>query len=88
MARPIAFAAEYVPAIRVVATKEVRPELGYGFLGMAAYIPLIFALCFAWYGFFDRSDPNGVRLIVGIRGVRRVGGKAKKIRRGNSSSVL
>lgn len=80
LARPIAFAAEYVPAIhKAVGTAQaVRPELGYGFLGMAAYIPLIFALCFAWYGFFDRSDPKNLRLIVGIRGVRRVEGKAKK----------
>ena len=46
LARPIAFAAEYVPAIhKAVGTAQaVRPELGYGFLGMAAYIPLIFTL--------------------------------------------
>lgn len=85
LARPIAFAAEYVPAIhKAVGTAQaVRPELGYGFLGMAAYIPLIFALCFAWYGFFDRSDPNEVRLIVGIRGAVRIFGKVGKTHEAN-----
>ncbi len=85
LAWPIALAAEYVPAIHkaVVATKAVRPELDYGFLGMAAYIPPIFALCFAWYGFFDRSDPNAVRLIVGIKGVGRVFGTEEKTHEAN-----
>lgn len=79
-AKPIAFAAEHVPAIHkvVIFGNTARPELGYGFLGLAAYVPLIYALCFAWYGFFDRSDPKNVRLIIGIRGIRRVGGKIKQ----------